>query len=502
LLSDTVYAVLTEPDGTLWAGIQGGGLARVRDGQIRSVTAQQGIHLDTIGQLLDDGEGRLWMAGLGGLVRAEKTALNRCADGTVKSIRTILLELKDGFTQTDFVYGHQPAAVDTGDGRLWFTAGRGLGTVQPALVDQRLNLAPPPVVIKGVIADDQAIPVPALGPSQLLRLEPGTRRLEIRYNALSYAAPRRVRFQYRLLGVDEDWVDAGADRAVRYARLPPGEYVFQARACNNDGVWNYEGASLAFYLAPFFRQTVWFRLLVAALSAVLVASAAYSVARARHRRRIALARQREALERERGRIARDMHDEVGAQLTRIAILSRLAQGNPDVQGELADLLHNVTQTSKDCVNRFDEIVWAVNPRNDTLRHFADYLANYAMAYFEQTEIQCVLNMPSSLPDAPLSTTQRHNLVRACEEALGNALRHAQATRVDLTLAVERGRVMISVSDDGKGFTEPATEVQGNGLYNMRKRLSDIGGECEIRSVPGRGTTIQLHIALRGVHNHA
>jgi len=496
LISSTVYALLLEPDGTLWAGLQGGGLARVLDGRISTVTARQGLHNDTIGQILDDDRGRLWLATLGGVISVDKIALNRCASGELKVINAILLDLKDGFTQTDFLCGNQPSAR-TVDGRLWFTAGRGLGVVQPELVLERQNLSPPPIVIKSLIANEAEVPLPAIGSSPPLRLEPGTRQLEFRYNALSYVAPRRVRFEYRILGVDEDWVDAGSDRTVRYARMPPGHYVFQVRGSNNDGVWNYEGASLAFYLVPYFHQTIWFRLFAVVLGAILIASVAYSLARARHRRRLARARQREILERERGRIARDMHDEVGAQLTRITILGRLAEASPDSRGKLEDLLSNITRTSRESVKRFDEIVWAINPRNDSLPKFADYLASYADSYFAQTNVRCSLNIPTSLPDVPLSSATRHNLVRSCEEAMGNVLGHAEATEVKVGMDVESDGLVISVSDNGRGFLVDTKEPAGNGLLNMRKRMSDIGGTCRVESEPDQGTCVCMHVTLNG-----
>lgn len=499
LMSSTVYALLAEPDGTVWAGTQGGGLTRIQDDRISTITARQGLHNDTIGQILDDGRGRLWLATLGGVVSADKVALGRCANGELKSVTTILLDLKDGFTQTDFVCGSQPAATRTRDGRLWFTAGRGLGMLQPELVVQRQNLAPPPVIIKGLIANEVEVPLPAIGPSPPLRLQAGTRRLEFRYNALSYAAPRRVRFEYRLLGMDEAWVDAGSDRTVRYGRVPPGEYVFQVRGSNNDGVWNYEGASLAFYLVPYFHQTFLFRFILGLFSAILIATVAYSLARSRHQRRLARVRQREALELERGRIARDMHDEVGAKLTRIAILSRLAEGRQTADEKLGDLLDKITRTARESVKRFDEIVWAVNPHNDTLGNFADYLANYAVAYFDQTGIRCTLSIPAILPDTPLSSSVRHNLVRACEEAMGNALRHAEATQVAVSIAVDSAGLVIRVSDNGKGFSGDTDGPGADGLRNMTKRLTDIGGACIIDGTSS-GTSVRMHIALHGVWN--
>jgi signal transduction histidine kinase len=267
-------------------------------------------------------------------------------------------------------------------------------------------------------------------------------------------------------------------------------------------VWNYEGASLAFYLVPYFRQTFWFKLLMGLAGGVFIASVAYSLARARHQRRLARARQREILERERGRIARDMHDEVGAQLTRIAILSRLAEGRTDAEGKLRDLLGNITRTSRESVKRFDEIVWAVNPRNDPLGTFADYLTSYAASYFDHTNVRCILSIPASLPDVPLSSASRHNLIRACEEAMGNALRHAEASEVKIAMTAEKDELVICISDNGKGFSGDPDGPQANGLRNMEKRLSDIGGTCRVKSTPGEGTSVRMQITLGGAQNRS
>lgn len=499
--SATVYALLAEPNGTLWAGTQGGGLARIREGRITTITTHHGLVNDTVCQIVDDGRGRLWLATLGGLIAVEKTELNRCADGKLGRLQPLTYDLSDGLTWVDFVGGNQPAAAQTTDGRLWFVTGKGLGVVHLDVAVKRRNLRPPPVIIERVLANEAETLLATIAPGERLRFKPGTERIEFHFNALSYMAPRRVRFQYQLQGVDKDWVDAGPNRTVRFARLPPGDYAFQVRGCNNDAVWNKAGDQLAFSITPHFWQTLWFRASMIMLAVVSVAVAAYAFTRTRHRRKLMLAQHRESLERERGRIARDMHDEVGAKLTRITILSQLACRNNSSPEKLNKSLNALTEVARECVRKFDQIVWTVNPRNDPMEQAANYLAHYAVTFFENTGIECRLNLPDDLPDTKLSATVRNNLLHACEEAMSNVLRHSGARSVTLSMKLEGSALTVVVQDDGNWLARPVDYHDGDGLLNMRQRMADVGGEFSIEHPPGGGTTtVRLRIQLPQTSN--
>jgi signal transduction histidine kinase len=206
------------------------------------------------------------------------------------------------------------------------------------------------------------------------------------------------------------------------------------------------------------------------------------------------------MERERMRIARDMHDEIGSKLTKISFITERAKHELQGQDPVARKLDSIAGTSRDLLQTLDEIVWAVNPHNDTLEHLAAYLGQYATEYLQNTAVECEMHIPRGLPHHPLSAEARHNLFLAFEESLGNALKHGQPTRIRVDMQIAPSQFTITVEDNGRGFDPAAGEGatsghHGNGLQNMRQRLDILGGQCNIQSRPGRGTTVVLAVPL-------
>jgi signal transduction histidine kinase len=328
------------------------------------------------------------------------------------------------------------------------------------------------------------------------------RSLEVRFTALDFAAPEEIRFRHKLEGLDSDWVDDAGLRVARYGTLLYGRYRFHLAARRADGPWQEAADTFAFVVpTPLYFQTWAICLYIVAAIAVI----AGTVRMVSHRRlRFALARleQQQALERERMRIARDMHDEMGSKLTKISFLSEHVQVASATQGPVADRIEQIAETSRDLLKTMDEIVWVVNPVNDTLENLTTYLSHYAVEYFQNTSIECELRLPPDIPHSPLSSEARHNLFLTFEEVLNNVLKHSAASHVKVDVGVRQADFEITVTDDGKGFEVPPSsngEVRsargGNGLRNMRQRLSAIGGECLISSQPGAGTRVTLRFAL-------
>ncbi len=364
------------------------------------------------------------------------------------------------------------------------------------------NRLVPPVEIEEVLVDGVRLAEEGQAPSPGIRVRPGQERLEIRFTALSFTAPDKVRFRYQLEGFDPKWVEAGRERLARYTKLPFGGYRFHVIACNNDGVWNETGASLALTVIPPLWRTGWFLGVSALAATVGVAGTARLVTKRRMQRKLERVRQQHAIEQERTRIARDMHDEIGAKLTKISFLSELAKRDLPDPPEAEKQIDQVSDTARELIRALDEIVWAVNPKNDTVENLANYLCRYAGDYFQNTDLQCQFDIPTQVPDCGLSADARHNLFLAAKEAMHNALRHSGATEVRVRIGIQPDRLEVFVSDNGRGFNPtaapPPTAARrriGNGLANMRQRLEDIGGRCEIASAPGRGTTASFILPL-------
>jgi signal transduction histidine kinase len=485
----------------------------LREGKFATISIEQGLPASIISQIVDDGAGNLWMGSHHGILRASKAELNRCADGELKSVRCLSYGKAEGLASQKCSGGFQPGVCKTSDGRLWFPTAKGLAIIDPA--NFTTNTVPPPVVIEELLVEGQLVKFQApkaadsaAEPAAVLQISPGKQRFELRYTALSFVAPDKVRFKYKLEGLESAWVEAGTRRVAQYSYLPPGTYSFQVTACNNDEVWSEEGASLAFRVLPHVWQTWWFRIALALAAAGTVAALAISATRERVRRRLEHLERQRALERERARIARDIHDDLGASLTRITLLSQSVRSDLESGHRAEADVDRIYSTARELTRSMDEIVWAVNPQHDTLDSLVTYLGRFAQHFLAVAGIRCRLDAPLQLPALPLTSEIRHNVFLAFKEALHNVVKHAQATEVRLALELRTDGFMLVIADNGRGFawrpgSVPATEpadgqrlASGNGLKNMQKRLEEIGGCCSWDTAPGEGTRAKLVVVVK------
>jgi signal transduction histidine kinase/ligand-binding sensor domain-containing protein len=493
LPSEFIRGLRFDEKGALWICTAGGGLSRFYKGAFKTIGPEQGLPRNSLSDIQDDGRGRFWISAQGGIIRVSKDELDRCADGTLARVDAVLDGVEDGLPTVECSGGMQPASARTADGRLLFPTSKGLVVVDPARV--RANPLPPPVAIEVMNVDGR--PVVLRGRDvRSRRIEPGQAQFEFQYTGLSFVSPAKVRFRYRLEGLEPEWMDAGTKRSVNYSYIAPGNYVFRVTACNNDGVWNKTGAALAFTVLPYFWQTLPFRIAVASAAMAIVAIVVWAGTQRKMRRTMEAAERQRAVERERARIAKDIHDDLGASLTRISLLSESVSPEHHGWPQAMDALGQIFRTSRELVQAMDEIVWAVNPKHDTLDSLANYMASYAQDFLDAADIRCRLDLPVDLPGWQVTAEARHNLFLSFKEALNNAVKHSGATQVSIGLRTLGHGFAITITDDGKGFT-PGEVVptkgrasSGNGLANMRQRLKEIGGRCEVES-KGRGTTIRL-----------
>jgi signal transduction histidine kinase len=269
-------------------------------------------------------------------------------------------------------------------------------------------------------------------------------------------------------------------------------------------VWNPQGASLDFTILPHFWQTWWFKAASLLMGALSIAGLVMGVMRRRERRKLEHLERQRALERERSRIARDIHDELGASLTRITLLSQSARSDLSDQQSAASDVDQIYSNARELTRAMDEIVWAVNPKHDTFDSLVTYLGRFAQHYLSAAAIRCRLDIPVHLPAWTLTAEIRHNLFLAFKEALHNIVQHAHATEVRISIELQPDGFVLIVTDNGDGFElqRPGSGVQdglrlatGNGLHNMQKRLEELGGCCEWTTAPGEGTRVQMSVAL-------
>lgn len=501
LPSAELVALQEDEDGSIWIGSDGGGLARYKNGLFTTYTMEEGLFSDTVFSILEDDQGWLWMTCPQGVFRVRKSDFDAVDAGRSKKVSAIAYGKADGMESPQCNGAGKPSAWKAEDGTLWFPTTKGLVTVDPQSLN--INPYPPKVFIEQMVANHKPLlgeSWPQLGRPEaaIIQIPPGQNDLQIQYTVLNLSAPEKSRFKYKLDGSDADWIDVGTRRIAYYNHIAPGPYTFHVRACNKDGVWSESAASLSFVLTPFYWQTWWFQTLAIMALAGAVAGLGIYAARRRVKRKVRVLEQQQAIEKERRRIAKDMHDQLGAGLTQIGLLGEFVRREQGHNGNAAGNVEKICGVTRELAQTLDEIVWAVNPRNDTLNKLGVYLAAYAEDFFQATPVRCRLEIPPGLPATPLSAEVRHNVFLVVKEALNNVAKHAGATEAWVGLKATPAELEICIRDNGTGFSPEKINTSRNGLNNMNERLREIDGTIEIESQPEKGTRICLRVPLKEV----
>lgn len=490
LRSNVVNALYVDGQDTLWAGTQGGGLARWRDGRFQSVGREEGLMDDTINQIIEDTEGQLWLGGTHGLSVVPKSELEGLFAGRSTTVHPRSLGKADGMDSSEFLK-MRPVLDSTG--RLCFGTSRGFVRVDPRR--QEFSGTPPQIYIESLVVDgssrfsawDSTMPPP-------IDLAPGVSRLDIGYTAPQFVNSVQTRFRYRLNGIDGQWHDVGNQRAVSFNRLPPGDYRFEVAAAVPGSDWSVS-TPLLFTLRPHYWQTGWFLACCVLAALIIVGVAVWAVMHQRAARKLATLEKQHAVDAERTRIAQDLHDDLGASLTEIALYSDLAKTDIASPDEATEHLEHIFVTARNSTRALDEIIWAANPKNDSLDNFAAFLSKQVQDLARAAGMTCHLDVPNPLPDIALPATARHHLFLATREALHNAAKHSGARKLSLRLTLEPPGFCLIIEDDGRGCPDTQREAEADGIVNMRRRMSEIGGEFQMDSAPGRGTKVIFRVPV-------
>ncbi len=483
-----VRAIHGDAQGTLWIGTGGGGLVVRHRGKFNVITEQQGLPDDTISQMMEDNFGTLWFGTSRSLFKVRRTEVIDFIEGRSTRISPIVFGKSDGVAGFSAAANYQPSAWKTRSGQLWFATRKGLVSTVPER--QQPDEHGPQIYLEAILADNEPVD------RTRAALPSTTKKLEFRYTAPIYVSTDRARFRYRLEGVDTDWVDAGPQRSISYPRLAPGHYVFRVTVGNRDLVWNPTGASFAFDVLPAWWETRLAHIVGLVLLVIAVAALILYWSQRRLRRRLAELENRRRIEIERARIARDLHDSLGASLTQAGMLaeelSEDCLGIEEMKECSGELANRVRLIARD----LDAAVWAVSPKNDTLASLCAYLCQFSIEFFRGTPTRCRVHTSDDIPAAALTPEVRHHLFLTAREAVNNVLKHAEAREVQISMRMRGPVFEMSIEDDGRGFdVAQAGEGERNGLRNMRGRVAEIGGRIDIRSEPGH-TVVQISMPLR------
>jgi signal transduction histidine kinase len=330
-----------------------------------------------------------------------------------------------------------------------------------------------------LLATDKGLSIPA-----------GVQRLAFQWDIPQAGNPDTALYRWKVQGVSQNW-QSSASLLLEIPCPPPGDYSIEIQAAHSDGVWDQEVLSLPFTVCARFTETGGFLWLTGGVTllAGLVVSRSFS------RRKINRLEAKSALAVERSRIARNMHDDVGARLAQLAVLQDVFSREHAMSDEAKADLAALTACAREAMESLDEAVWTVNPRNDTLTALASFVAQYAERYLVPLGISCRVNRLSQLPDLPLLTGIRHEVVMTVKEALQNIVKHAAASEVELTLQYDTGHFLLRVSDNGCGLPTKSGAAGEDGLFNMRQRLESIGGVCNFLPREHGGTIVEMKLFI-------
>jgi len=509
LASDSVQALRLDENGTLWAATRGG-LSRFEKGRFTNYTVNDGLYTTFAYDLLDDGIGSLWMRCGKGIFRVSKRELDDFAAGKIRTVASTAYGHEHGLSSTVGTTSHHPASFRTKDGRLWFCMSGGLSVVDPRRLSS--NALPPPVHIEDVVIDHHVV-----GRTAPVDIAPGRGDLVFHYTALSFLAPEKVRFKYRLEGFEDEWVDAGDRRTAFYNNIPPGPYTFRVMAANNEGVWNEKGAAFSFRLRPHFYQTGWFYTLCG-LAVVLAGIGLHAVRTRQLRRRetelvrlvedktLDLRRHQEHLEeqvaertvrinaslKEKEVLLKEIHHRVKNNLQIVSSLLKLQAGaieDPAARAAFHD--------SEDRVRSMSMIHDRLYQSDDMARiDVAEYLKNLAAHLFRSYGVsQSRVRLCLELEPVEMGLDAAIPCGLLINELVSNALKHAfpgeRSGEVHVTLRrVDDGGIVIAVSDDGVGLPQDSARgTDSLGLQLVHTLTEQLGGT--LHQSAGPGTTFDV-----------
>ena len=484
LRSGRVLVIAEDREGRVWIGGESG-LSRLDQDRFVTLTQDNGLPGNSVSAVVEDDDGNLWLAGALGILRVKPQELDKAFASASYRVEGVTFDATDGLRGLPRQRGPFPTATRAADGRLWFATTGGVAVIDPRRYPR--NTLAPPVKVDRVIADDRNLEA-----SAGLRLPPNTKRLELQYAAPSLTVPERVRFRYKLEGYDTDWRGPVGARSATYTNLPPRDYRFQVIACNNDGVWNEEGAALEFTIVPAFHQTRAFL--------VLCAAAAGCLAWAAYRWRIRQVKSRLQLQfrerlAERTRIAQELHDTLLQGFLSASMQLHVVADHVPAESSDKPRLNRVLELMRSVIEEARNAVKGL--RSPTTGHQDDLEQALSRVREELNATEGIdFRVIGEGQARPLDAVIRDEVYRIGREAVVNAFQHSGANRIEVEVEFAAKGLRVAVRDDGSGI-DPLVLQSGReghwGLTGMRERAKMIGAHFRVWSRAVMGTEVELFV---------
>ena len=397
----------------------------------------------------------------------------------------------DGLQSNEF---NTYSFCETNEGEILFGGVNGLNSFYAA--DFKNNSYAPQLILTGLQINDTSYRQ-VINPSEIkdLSIDYKQNTLGFQFAVIHYANAAANTLSYILEGYDKTWVTIPGKTLIRYANLPPGDYTLKVKAFNADGIETDKIYSLPITVKAPWWQSWWFRLLLSLTLIGVMHFVAKSYIKRRLEKQRAELEKKQAVEKERNRISRDMHDDLGSGLTMIAILSEVAKKQLSEPGKAKELLEKIAVSSRDLVDNLQDIIWVLNPKNDTLESLSSYIREYGLKYFEPIAVQLEFNYPEQFSNTHLSEEKRRNMFLTVKESFNNIAKYAWCNIVTVTIKETEKEILLSIKDDGKGFDIKNVRLFANGLKNMQNRIEQVGGSYSVASEPGNGTLTEIKFSL-------
>ena len=474
LSGNIISSIIEEPDGTIWLTINGGGLTLIRKNVINNLSVQDGLYSNKLLNITPDNTGRFWFSTPKGIFSVKKKNIFNYLKKKDAKIYYQLFGEADGMLNDRCVGASPQTIITTSKGTVCFSTFNGVVSVAPSLIDKHeTNI--------NVYIDEALVNYQTKSLSDISSIEPGADRIEFKFGAIDFSYPNELEFMYKMSGLRNKWIKIGKERSIGYSQMPYGQYQFFVKAVNRGLHKESNVAAVKFYLEPFFYQTIYFKLIISLLLLGLIIGLTRYFYLRKYREELRLVELENVVEKERMRISKDMHDDIGSVLTKINLLSEIAKRDIGKKDKLKNELNQINAAGREVVDTLDEIVWALNPRNDNIENLISYIAMFAEEYLGLAGIELRVSIPEDIPDKEIRADFRHNLFMVIKETLNNTIKYSVTKCVNILIAICDNKLIIEINNKGKKIDFDNINPFSNGIKNMKSRINEIGGEYFIEN---------------------
>ncbi len=462
-------------DGSIWVASDAGLIQFTENmGFVKLYTTNDGLSDNMLYGILTDLDDNLWISTDKGINKFN-----------TKTFKTRTYNTTDGVQSNEFNSG---AFFKANDGKLLFGGINGFNYFNPAEIKDNLSM-PEVHLINIKVSDSDFVTdtIPEYKKKIVLSYLQNTISFEA--IALEYAFPEKNQYAFKLVGEDNHWFYNGTKHFVRYSGLSPGTYKLWAKASNNDGIWSAPACLLTIVIKPAYWQTAWFKISIVAGILTVLVLIVILITKAKYKKQIFKIERQHEIDNIRFRISQDIHDDIGSNITKIAMTCEVLKKENEVTDKVNNKLTQLSYLSRKLMDDLREIVWSVNPRYDNLDSLSSYLRNYTGQFLEDSNIRWNFTSDSNLQNIEIKPDLRRSYTLCFKETLNNIVKHANASEVKILFNITNQILTLSISDNGKGFDINNVSQLSNGIKNIRKRMNEINAKVDIYSEAGKGTSL-------------